>query len=213
MLYSAAFALLGGAAYMLAPAARATFSRTPAQYATEPEGIEPLIVDDYGEPEPALVWHDYTTYIDKIEEFTGLTTITAEQAPTLQYFTAGEFGQWWPLMDTDLLQKLDAFRRNWGAPVQVSPANGALGRYVGESDSYHNIDKWGAVRAADIFPQGLTRDNAARAVEAAEQAGFGGIGLYTDTQPSMMMHVDNRAGYGRWARINGEMTGIAYAIG
>lgn len=208
LLYSAAFALLAGAAYMLAPAARATAGRHPQ----EPEGIEPLNLDAYGEPEPELVWYDFGTIWDTIEETTGMTTTTQQDAPALQYFSPIEFGDWWPHMDADLLRKLDNFRHRWGAPVQVSPAPGALGRHAGDSGSYHNVDRWGAVRAVDVFPAGLTPDTAARAVEAAKAAGLGGIGLYTDTQPSMMMHLDNRSGSGRWARIDGQYVGIKHAM-
>lgn len=114
-------------------------------------------------------------------------------------------------MDADLLQKLDAFRAGWGHPVQVSPASGALGRHAGNSGSYHNVDKWGAVRAVDVFPDGLTADNAAAAVELAESVGLGGIGVYTDTRPSMMMHLDNRTTAGRWSRVNGEYLAIEAA--
>lgn len=161
------------------------------------------------EPEPDF------NLIDWGETMTGMTDTPADSMPTLEFFEPSEFREWWYSMDTDLLIKLDAFRRAWGQPIAISSHPHALGRNMGAggSRSYHNIDRYGAVRAVDIFPQGLNQQNAAYAVQLAEQAGFGGIGLYTDTQPSIMMHLDNRATPGRWARVAGDYLGIesAYA--
>ncbi len=159
------------------------------------------------EPEPDF------SLIDWGESVTGLTDTPADKMPHLVFFEPSEFREWWLYMDTDLLQKLDTFRSLWGRPVAISSHPDALGRHMGAggSKSYHNIDRYGAVRAVDIFPQGLNPGNAAQAVQLAEQAGFGGIGLYTDTQPSMMMHLDNRATPGRWARVAGNYLGIEQA--
>lgn len=198
LLLSAAF-MIGGAALMFAPAARPAIVR--------PTGINEDR-DEYGEPEPELT----TNWIDwPIWSGGDMQASIQQSAAGLLYFQPEEFGEWWQMMSADLLQKLDTFRSLWGKPVMISPASGALGRHAGTSGSYHNVDRWGVVRAVDVFPSGLTMSNARRAVEMAETAGFGGIGLYTDTQPSMMMHLDNRETTGRWARVDGQYTGISNA--
>ena len=134
--------------------------------------------------------------------------------PNLRYFKASEFGVFYPLMSKDLLLKLDEFRHRWGAPVVVSPAAGGIGRHGG-GDSQHNVDKWGEVRAVDVFPKGM--DSAAdmqRAYLIAREIGFTGIGLYTDTKPSNMMHLDVRAGthVATWSRVAGKYLGIGEVI-
>lgn len=138
-----------------------------------------------------------------------------------KYFSSMEFGKWWNSMDPDILAKLDLFRKGWGYPVMVSPAEGGLGRHLGSTEeSMHNIDKWGVVRAVDIFPKvpdghGGFRymrrlDDRIRAFNVAKEAGFTGIGLYTDTTPGNMVHVDNRDGsrVATWARIGKKYVGI-----
>jgi hypothetical protein len=166
------------------------------------------VLDSFGEPEPSsslLNFYDYTVY-DYMNEN------VKESGHQMQHFSPAEFREWWEFMDVDLLTKLDLFRERWGKPIMISPVDGALGREAGESLSYHNITRYGQVRAVDIFPSGLTPDNAALAVSIAESVGFGGIGLYTDTKPSMMMHLDNRSGSARWARVNKKYVGINNAI-
>ena len=143
--------------------------------------------------------------------------------PRLKHFKPSEFGIWWPLMDRDLLLKLDKFREAWGAPVVISRAPGGIGRHGGKSGgSQHNIDTWGRVRAIDIFPQIVTNDGRRgiatseereRAYRIADAVGFTGIGLYTDTKPSNMLHVDVRrdreAGDpATWSRVAGDYLGI-----
>ena len=149
-----------------------------------------------------------------------MATKTATR-PALKHFTPAEFGLWWPLMNADLLLKLDAFREAWGAPVIISPASGGIGRHQGsEGKSQHNVDKWGEVRAVDVFPmieispgqyRYMTNEaDRQRALNVARQVGFTGIGLYTDTQPGNMLHVDNRDGdrVATWSRVAGEYRGI-----
>jgi len=138
--------------------------------------------------------------------------------PKLKYFTASEFGVWWPLMNRDLLVKLDKFRELWGDRVVVSSADGALGRHSGEeSQSQHNVDVWTTVNAVDIFPQIGSRGirSAAerrRAYQIAKEVGFTGIGLYTDTGADNMLHVDVRRGRANdpaeWSRVNFEYLAI-----
>lgn len=112
--------------------------------------------------------------------------------PKLTYFKASEFGPWWPLMNRDLLLKLDAFRERWGAPVQISPAEGGTGR-EDDSNSQHNALKWGEVRAVDIMPHGMdTPAMRQLAVTIAEEVGYTGIGVYPDWKPHPGIHVDVR---------------------
>jgi hypothetical protein len=148
-----------------------------------------------------------------------------DQGRIMQYFEPSEFGPWWPDMSRELLQKLDKFRGLWGAPVEVSPAAGGIGRHLGPGDtSQHNIDRWGKVLAVDLFPKVpagrsgyrymSTRADRARALRCAKQAGFSGIGLYTDTRPGNMVHLDVRQteAVALWSRINGNYLGINEAI-
>ena len=101
-------------------------------------------------------------------------------------------------MDTGLLYKLDAFREALGEgyTVSISPVKGAIGRHAGVSTSMHNFDLTGSVRAIDVFPAyqntGLTKAQLKRAYKIAVQVGFTGIGVYPDTQPRPMMHLDVR---------------------
>lgn len=142
--------------------------------------------------------------------------------PKLDYFSPGEFRQWWPFMSADLLLKLDEFRRRWGAPVIVSGADGALGR-TGQGHSQHNIDTWGEVRAIDVFPQVpdgnggfkymTSATDRAKAYMLAREIGFTGVGLYTDTAPGNMLHLDVRADAdagapAKWSRVEGSYLAI-----
>ena len=144
--------------------------------------------------------------------------------PTLKHFKPEEFGAWYPFMNNELLRKLDLFRELLGSPVHVSPVDGALGRHGGDDDhSQHNVDLWGDVRAIDVFPtlNGeyiQTEAERTHVYNIARQAGFTGIGLYTDTVPGNMLHVDVRddrseSAPALWARVAGEYTGIAEVIG
>jgi hypothetical protein len=122
----------------------------------------------------------------------------------LRHFTRGEFGIWWPLMSQDLLLKLDAFREKWGAPVVITSHPDGLGR-EDESGSMHNVLKWGEVRAVDVFPKGMdSLADRQRAFQIAKSVGLTGIGLYTDTMPSNMLHLDNREEFLYWTRVSGK---------
>ncbi|WP_018014106.1 hypothetical protein [Teredinibacter turnerae] len=141
--------------------------------------------------------------------------------PKLNYFSASEFGIWWPLMSNDLLKKLDLFREKWGDVVEVSRAPGAIGR-EGDNRSQHNPILWGEVRAVDVFPkkngQYITSvADRQRAYDIAREVGFTGIGIYTDTQPGNMLHLDVRSDRtaenpALWSRIDSEYLGIADVI-
>ena len=115
--------------------------------------------------------------------------LTMPENDQLRYFQPSEFREWWPLMSTELLNKLDEFRHRLGVPVTISPASGALGRKLGASTSQHNVDLWGEVRAVDVMFNGVSLE---RAYEVAKQVGFTGIGAYPDWQPSPGLHLDVR---------------------
>lgn len=112
----------------------------------------------------------------------------------LRYFDPDEFREWWPHMSLRLLVLLDSLRHQWGAGITVSPVTGALGRHNGDSDpTQHNIDRWGEVRAADVFLSGMDcRSTANRAVGLAMRTGFTGCGVYPHWRPSPGMHLDVR---------------------
>ncbi len=112
----------------------------------------------------------------------------------LDHFTPAEFGEWGPDMAKSALVCLDAFRAHWGAPCRISPHPAALGRHMGpDALSGHNIDYWQEVFAADLFPAGMdTAADLQRAYDCARLAGATGIGLYTDTAPGFMIHLDTR---------------------
>ena len=134
--------------------------------------------------------------------------------PKLKYFKPSEFGAFYTFINNDLLLKLDMFREKWGKPVIVSGAKGAIGRHD-DSSSQHNIDLFGETRAIDLFPAGM--DNISerqRALAIAKQVGFTGIGIYTDTKPSNLLHVDVRKteNVALWARVGGEYVSITQVV-
>ena len=109
--------------------------------------------------------------------------------PKLKHFSAIEFRQWWPLMDDELLRKLDAFREALAKPVMISPAPGSLGRLTGSTTSMHYAGG-GVVRAADVMlPEG---PDLRTAYLVARDVGFTGIGLYPFWQPYPGLHLDVR---------------------
>src|SRR5690554_3051170 len=87
-----------------------------------------------------------------------------------------------------------------------------------------NITSTGGVKSAvDVFPLVEVRPgdysymesatDRQRAYDTAKQVGFTGIGLYTDTQPGNMLHVDirERKGDGQvaiWSRVAGNYESI-----
>lgn len=134
---------------------------------------------------------------------------------TMRYFKPEEFGGWYDKMSPELLKKLDEFRHQWGFPVMVSPHEDAVGRDHGSPTSQHNVLTWGEVRAVDVFPKnslGGFINSAAerkRAYDIARRVGFTGIGLYTDTVPGNMLHVDVRqAPLAKWSRVAGNFGAI-----
>ncbi len=90
----------------------------------------------------------------------------------LKYFTASEFGPWWPFMSTELLLNLDEFREQLGEPFHLSQVDGGIGRLT-DKDSMHYPSP--LVLAVDGYP---ASGDIRRAYRIARQVGFHGIGLY-----------------------------------
>ena len=119
----------------------------------------------------------------------------------LHFFRPAEFGptpyredNWWHEMCPRLLVLTDTFRFQWAKPITISNNNFALGRRLGQgSESQHNIDKHGEVRALDCFPGGIkTRSDAEYAVSLAKELGFTGIGFYPHWNGGPGLHLDTR---------------------
>lgn len=131
----------------------------------------------------------------------------------LYYFKPEEFTRggeaWFPDMSPRLLVLLDLLRFRWGKPIRVSKDSGAVGRFLGDNMSQHNITKWGEVRAVDILPDGVTNHDSAYAFfMLAIECGFTGIGLYLDWASGVGFHLDVRTdkqpGYpSTWGRVQG----------
>ena len=134
--------------------------------------------------------------------------------PYLHYFKAHEFKrggeQWLVDMSPRLLVMLDSLRNMWRKPIMISKDPGAIGRFMGESLSQHNITKWGEVRAVDVLPDGvITRDDANRFLMLATDVGFTGIGLYLDWASGVGFHLDVRidrkpGSPATWGRVSSE---------
>lgn len=112
----------------------------------------------------------------------------------MDYFEDWEFRGWGGRMAAELTVKLDLFRHRWGAPVDVSPVPGAIGREAGPwATTGHNVGYWGEVMAIDVMPRGIkTRADAERAVRLARECGFRDIGFYPHWRPSPGLHLGTR---------------------
>lgn len=112
----------------------------------------------------------------------------------LIYFKEKEFHPFWHVMSFSLLIQMDLLRWKWGKRIDISKAPGALGRRLGyDKTSQHNIDRWGEVRAADTFPEGvITQSDCVDFMDLATDLGFTGIGVYPEAEPSIMFHLDVR---------------------
>lgn len=178
---------------------------------TSPSGASanpPSIPSLTGLVTPSVKVEDLGGGIAKLAE-TNLPTPTNTAQVKLRYFSPSEFQGQYDLMDKNLLLKLDEFRHRWGKPVMISPVKGAVARFNGADDtSQHNADRHGHTNAVDVFPSGMNSEaTRRRAFEIAKSVGFTGIGLYTDTKPSNMLHLDVRdgrvAGFpATWSRVN-----------
>ena len=133
----------------------------------------------------------------------------------LHYFSPEEFHGWYDKMSPELLVKLDVLRHQWGRPIRISPAPGAVGR-DDNSQSQHNYGAHGEVRAVDVFPAGvITEEDAERFILSATDCGFRGIGVYADWSPSIGFHLDVRPdkdiGYpATWGAVNNELGAQKY---
>ncbi len=114
----------------------------------------------------------------------------------MRHFVESEFGESWEHMSEVLLTKLDEFREQVGHSIIISPAPGALARFLGPTGkSQHNVDKWGECRAADIMSKHFeTDDHMRRAYGIAKEIGFTGIGVSMIWSPHWGFHLDVRQG-------------------
>lgn len=151
----------------------------------------------------------------------GVLFMTATR-PTMAHFRPSEFGIWYPVMDANLLRKLDHLREIRGHPIHVSPDKQAKGRATGDTSQHDIIHGLGTVKAVDVFPaiddRPLTRHQIDDFLADARAVGFTGIGVYVDTQfrgePWPMVHLDVRDTdhVATWGRIDGEYTGLRQAV-
>jgi len=141
-----------------------------------------------------------------------------------QHFEAEEFREWSDDMSARLITMLDVLRFRLGRPIAISASEYALGRNLGRGKmSEHNIDEWGEVLAVDCFVSGVyNRAQAEAVVYEAEEIGFTGIGVYSDTrnnqgQEQVMFHLGVRPNElmgspATWGRISGKYTSLIAAV-
>jgi len=141
-----------------------------------------------------------------------------------QYFSQEEFREWSDDMSARLVTMLDVLRFRLGSAIAVSASEYALGRELGRGKmSEHNIDHWGEVLAVDCFVSGVyNRAQAEAVVYEAEQIGFTGIGVYSDTHNNqgddqVMFHLgvrpnEDMGSPATWGRISGKYTSLIAAI-
>jgi len=142
----------------------------------------------------------------------------------MKHFDKSEFGESWAVMSRDLLEKLDEWRGLLGFPVIISPAQGALARYLSKSKtSQHNVDRWGECRAADVMSKHFeTVDDMRRGYDLAVKVGFTGIGASMIWRPHAGFHLDVRKSRdpgspAKWgyARVDGrqKVVGVGVVLG
>jgi len=141
-----------------------------------------------------------------------------------QHFSAEEFREWSDDMSPRLVTMLDVLRFRLGSPIGISASEYALGRNLGRGKmSEHNIDEWGEVLAVDCFVSGVYNRAQAEAVaHEAEEIGFTGIGVYSDTHNNqgddqVMFHLGVRPNElmgspATWGRISGKYTSLMAAV-
>lgn len=158
--------------------------------------------------------------------------------PKLHYFDRSEFireEDWFTKMSPRLLVLLDTFRHLTGMCI-ISPHKDAIGRRD-DTDSQHNIEKWGEVRAVDVFPafkselyikityqlheSDTSRLTANDWVETAKYIGFTGIGYYpnwtynSEQRPGLHLDVRESAKPGEpvtWGRIGEQYVSLDKAM-
>jgi hypothetical protein len=141
-----------------------------------------------------------------------------------QHFDAEEFREWSDDMSARLITMLDVLRFRLGSPIEISLSEYALGRNLGRGKmSEHNVDEWGEVLAVDCFIGGVyNRAQAEAVVYEAEEIGFTGIGVYSDTHNNqgddqVMFHLGVRPNElmgspATWGRISGKYTSLMAAV-
>jgi hypothetical protein len=141
-----------------------------------------------------------------------------------QHFSQEEFREWADDMSARLITMLDVLRFKLGSPIEISASEYALGRNLGRNElSEHNVDEWGEVLAVDCFISGVYNRAQAEAVaHEAEQIGFTGIGVYSDTHnnygdPQVMFHLGVRPNElmgspATWGRVAGKYTSLIAAV-
>ena len=141
-----------------------------------------------------------------------------------QYFTQEEFRDWAEDMSPRLVTMLDVLRFRLGSAIAISASEYALGRNLGVGKmSEHNVDEWGEVLAVDCFIGGVyNRAQAEAVVYEAEEIGFTGIGVYSDTrnnqgQEQVMFHLgvrpnEDMGSPATWGRISGKYTSLIAAV-
>jgi len=141
-----------------------------------------------------------------------------------QHFTQEEFREWSDDMSARLITMLDVLRFRLGSPIEISLSEYALGRNLGRNElSEHNVDEWGEVLAVDCFISGVyNRAQAEAVVYEAEEIGFTGIGVYSDTHNNqgddqVMFHLGVRPNElmgspATWGRISGKYTSLIAAV-
>ena len=139
----------------------------------------------------------------------------------LKYFDRDEFYRndidWFPKMNQELLYKLDVLRSIWGAPIHISKNPLAIGRFKDECRprSDHNYDRWGEVRAVDVFPG--YKGSGIHFYKLAKDCLFHGIGYYPDWEMADLkggFHLGIRYGkdHGTWGYVDGNMVSIEEAL-
>jgi len=98
---------------------------------------------------------------------------------------------WFYQINPRLLVILDLFAIHWVHSVEISPANGAVGR-MSSSGSQHSMSR-GDIRAVDVLPDGIhNREDAMRCHQTAVDVGFTGIGFAPLWKPKPGFHLDVR---------------------
>lgn len=114
----------------------------------------------------------------------------------VKYFSPEEFSENPDkYANSNLIYKLDDFRKLLGNPIYPSPVSGALARYkIGSTKSMHYVNDAQKSRAIDIFPEGIPIEIFTMLIHCNL---FNGIGIYlhgvgVDGSPWVRFHVDIR---------------------
>jgi len=140
----------------------------------------------------------------------------------LENFEEKEFRLWWGEMSPRLLTMLDLLRYRLGSAIHISKAKGSIGRQD-NTDSEHNVSKWGKVLAVDCFVSGVYgHEQVWSVVEEATRLGFTGVGVYpewtnNDGVPQCGFHLGIRPNRkmgnpATWGQIRGEYVSLMQAL-